>query len=330
MAQKVSILIPVYGVEEHIAQCAESLFKQSYKDIEYVFVDDCTPDRSFDVLKEVVSKYPERQTAVKIVRNERNLGSGMTRDVALKVSTGSYVMFADSDDILPLDAVEILHNAIQQGSADMAEGAFSTFGKEEKTTIPYVCRSKKEYIQLLLCRYCVAHSLWAKMYRRSLLTDSGVTFISGIGDMEDYCLLARIAPYIRRRVTTNEVVYKYRLEGTSFFNKEAVTKRSISQLTAHKEVAAFYKQHDKNGDLKFALQLAMTGMMRLLREHNVGLALMHQYCPYKPTGIFCLLSKLYASKLPPSIPTFLYKLLRNTYFKWNALIHRKETEQDGL
>jgi len=325
MAQKVSILVPVYCAEKHIAQCAESLFMQTYKDVEYVFVDDCTPDNSIDVLKEVVCKHPERQGAVKIIRNETNLGSGMTRDVALKASMGRYVMFVDSDDILPLDAVDVLHDTIQEKGADMAEGAFTTFGKEEQTTVPYVCRSKKEYIQLMLCRYHVANSLWAKMYLRNLFTDSGVTFISGIGDMEDYCLLARLAPYVKRRVTTKKVVYNYRLEGTSFFNKESITKRSISQLLAHKEVMKFYGQHDKNGEFKFALQLAMMSMIRSLREHNVSPSLMHQYCPYKPTGIFSLLSKLYASKLPPRISTFLYKLLRNVYFKWNALVSLHQT-----
>ena len=55
---KVSILVPVYGVEKYIGQCAETLFSQTYDDIEYVFVDDCTPDDSIQVLRQVLSAYP--------------------------------------------------------------------------------------------------------------------------------------------------------------------------------------------------------------------------------------------------------------------------------
>ena len=61
----VTILVPVYGVERYIKECAESLFGQTYKDIEYVFCDDCTPDKSIEVLKEVVARYPERKEHVR-------------------------------------------------------------------------------------------------------------------------------------------------------------------------------------------------------------------------------------------------------------------------
>ena len=55
---KVSILVPVYGVEKYIEKCAVSLFEQSYEDIEYIFVNDCTPDRSIEVLRGTIARYP--------------------------------------------------------------------------------------------------------------------------------------------------------------------------------------------------------------------------------------------------------------------------------
>lgn len=68
----VTIIVPVYGVERYIRECAESLFAQTYEDIEYVFCDDCTPDRSIDVLHEVMAAYPQRK--VRIIRNKQNKG----------------------------------------------------------------------------------------------------------------------------------------------------------------------------------------------------------------------------------------------------------------
>ena len=58
---KVSLLIPVYGVEKYIEKCAVSLFEQTYEDIEYIFVDDCTPDNSMNVLSGVIERYPKRK-----------------------------------------------------------------------------------------------------------------------------------------------------------------------------------------------------------------------------------------------------------------------------
>ena len=71
---KVSLLVPVYGVEKYVARCAESLFGQTYNDLEYVFVDDCTPDNSIGVIKSVLERFPERRESFKIKPQEVNSG----------------------------------------------------------------------------------------------------------------------------------------------------------------------------------------------------------------------------------------------------------------
>ena len=70
---KVSLLIPVYGVEKYIEKCAVSLFEQTYEDIEYIFVDDCTPDNSMNVLSGVIERYPKRKDHTRIIHHDRNL-----------------------------------------------------------------------------------------------------------------------------------------------------------------------------------------------------------------------------------------------------------------
>ena len=66
--KKVSILVPVYGVEKYIERCARSLFEQTYDNIEYIFVDDCTKDRSIGILQKVLEDYPNRKNQVKILQ----------------------------------------------------------------------------------------------------------------------------------------------------------------------------------------------------------------------------------------------------------------------
>ena len=97
---KVSILVPIYGVEHYIEQCARSLFEQSYSDIEYIFVNDCTPDSSMDILKQVLSIYPNRKSQVRIIEHEHNQGLGAARLTATKAATGEAVMHVDSDDYI--------------------------------------------------------------------------------------------------------------------------------------------------------------------------------------------------------------------------------------
>lgn len=85
---KISVLVPVYGVEKYIARCAESLFGQTYSNLEFVFVDDCTPDRSIAVLHEVMERWPQRAAQVRILRNDRNSGVGYVRQRLIDESTG--------------------------------------------------------------------------------------------------------------------------------------------------------------------------------------------------------------------------------------------------
>lgn len=80
---RISVLVPVYGVEKYIGQCCHSLFSQTMTDgIEFIFVNDCTPDRSMEVLNEVLQLYPERIPQTKIITAPENGGSATTRNIA--------------------------------------------------------------------------------------------------------------------------------------------------------------------------------------------------------------------------------------------------------
>ena len=106
-AIRVSVCIPVYKVEKYIERCARSLFEQTLKDgIEFIFVDDCSPDRSIEILKRVLEAYPARRDQVRIVRHEVNKGLLEARQTAIKASAGTYVIHCDSDDSVDSDLYE--------------------------------------------------------------------------------------------------------------------------------------------------------------------------------------------------------------------------------
>ena len=97
---KVSVIVPIYGVEPYIERCVRSLMEQTYTNCEYIFVDDCTPDASVEILKRVLEDYPNRKQKVKIIQNEKNQGLPQTRKHGFQYATGDFVANVDSDDFV--------------------------------------------------------------------------------------------------------------------------------------------------------------------------------------------------------------------------------------
>ena len=116
---KISIGVPVFGVEKYIERCARSLFEQSYKDIEYIFVNDCTPDNSMSILKNVLDEYPVRKQQVVIINNEKNIGLALTRNKIIENCTGDFIYNVDSDDYIELDTIELLVEKQKETNADI-------------------------------------------------------------------------------------------------------------------------------------------------------------------------------------------------------------------
>lgn len=116
---KVSIIIPVYNVEQYIARCAHSLFGQTLDDIEYIFVNDCTPDKSMDVMLEVLELYPHRKPQVRIINFPENRKVAAARTAGMKAATGEYMIHCDPDDWVELNAYELMYNKAIETGADI-------------------------------------------------------------------------------------------------------------------------------------------------------------------------------------------------------------------
>ncbi|PSM51562.1 glycosyltransferase, family 2 [Campylobacter blaseri] len=115
----VSIIVPIYNTEKYIEKCLVSLFEQDYKNIEYVFINDETMDNSMQILSNVLKRYPDRKEDVKIINNEKNYGSSMSRKIGIEASTGLYTIQIDSDDWCELDMISSLYNKAVSENADI-------------------------------------------------------------------------------------------------------------------------------------------------------------------------------------------------------------------
>ena len=113
---KVSVIVPVYGVEKYISKCLNSLVNQTLNDIEIIVVNDGTKDNSQKIIDEYVKKYPDK---VKSFIKE-NGGQGSARNYGLKQATGEYIGYVDSDDYVELDMYEKLYNKAINDNLDIA------------------------------------------------------------------------------------------------------------------------------------------------------------------------------------------------------------------
>lgn len=139
---KVSVIVPVYGVEKYIERCARSLFEQTLDDIEFLFIDDCSPDKSIEVLKKVLENYPHRKHQIVLHRMEHNSGQAAVREWGIKNATGDYIIHCDSDDWVDVRMYETLYNKAVSENADVVVCDYIVTDGKDSNTIVNACHSK--------------------------------------------------------------------------------------------------------------------------------------------------------------------------------------------
>lgn len=193
MDYKVSVIIPIYKVEAFIERCATTLMEQTLCEVEYIFVDDATPDRSIQVLEEVVARYPERKEQVRIVHHEENKGLPAARNTGLTLATGEYIFHCDSDDYVEPTMLEELYHATQTQEADIVWcDWYLTFSENERYMKQPCFGTPMEALKAMLSGG-MKYNVWNKLVRRSLYTDNGIEFPSGYGMGEDMTMMMLFA-----------------------------------------------------------------------------------------------------------------------------------------
>ena len=305
----ITILIPIYGVELYITQCAEALFSQTYQDIDYVFCNDCTPDRSIAVLQEVVERYPNRKPRVRIISNETNKGIGYTRKRLIDEVHGEAFFFADSDDVLPANAIEVLAGRMQETDADIVEGAYREYhdGKLGEPCLPSH-DDADSYFSKALCQNIIQLRVWGKLFKTSVTARVPSLFLEDIDYAEDVCATSRLVA-VASRAWTDEVVYWYRTDNTASYTKNISQKNILSYFSAMREVLRFYHMR---GHLPLSVEIGMLNCYRECRKSGVPLSEADDILQYYPEHLSAklLYSLLHSNAVPLPISDLLYRIVR--------------------
>ena len=207
--KKVSVIIPVYGVEQFICRCARSLFNQSLDDVEFIFVDDASPDRSVALLEEVLSDFPGRAHQVRILKHPENKGLPAARNSGLSVAQGDYIYHCDSDDWLEPEMLEKMYDLAISANADIVYcDFFLSFEKNERYMTNPDYHSAKDLLKEGFLGGTMKYNVWNKIVRRSLYADNGISFPEGHPMGEDMTMI-QLAAVAKTVSHVPEALYHY-------------------------------------------------------------------------------------------------------------------------
>ena len=227
---KISLIVPIYGVEEYICQCAESVLGQTFDNIQFIFVNDGTKDRSMELLEALIEERFAHLKERIVIINKENGGLPSARKAGLERAEGEYILFADSDDWLELNAVERVMAEAERTDADLVYfhlvkeyGNGKQSVKHERT---YTASTKRLWVRNILNYNSYGYTV-TKCFRRRLYTDNFVSFPK-LGMHEDICLMSQIVFYANSIAQLPLPLYHYRKDNPAAMCSQARQKRHIA------------------------------------------------------------------------------------------------------
>lgn len=300
---KVSVIVPVYGVELYVERCIKSLMEQTLDDIEYIFIDDCTLDCSMSIIENVVNRYPQRISQVKYCKMPINSGSAAVRKYGMLLAKGEYIIHCDSDDYVELDMYDSMYAMAKEQNLDMVICDF--FYSDDNRDIrcsQFFDLTKNEVLRLLLAG--ILHgSTWNKLVRRRIYISNSMDY--PIDDQwEDKALTIQLAFYSKSIGRVNRPLYHY------YNNSE-----SLSNIQTVNSTIRRYTQMKNNSEL----------ILRFLEKNNLTSKYKDEILlmKYNVRGCFDALvgDDMYYKLWHSTYPELDWKILRNSLFSVKDKFH---------
>lgn len=238
----ISVIVPVYRVEEYLERCVESILSQTYENLEVILVDDGSPDRC----PTICDAYAGKDARVKVIHQE-NKGLSGARNAGIELAEGEYLAFVDSDDYVSPHFIEGLHELLQETGCAIGQCRFS-YVKGEKLTEEgdsAFCIYRGESLMEQLygpeekATYFVV--AWNKLYRAELFKETGIRYPEG-RIHEDEATTYQLFHAAKKLAFLDKAMYGYYTENGGSITSVFSAKR-LQWLTAQEERIAFFRQN---------------------------------------------------------------------------------------
>ena len=256
----ISIIVPFYNVEQYIDRCIQSLITQTYRNIEILLVDDCSPDNTLEIGQE----YAKTDSRIKILQYEKNRGLGGARNYGIQNANGEYVLFVDSDDYINEDTIEALCAKAIQNDLCVLEANYLKEGEINTEVLPrknYYSEkvfSGKEYWESIPIAPVVA---WNKFYRLSFLQENNIVF--KLRKFEDVAFTAEVFMKAKRVMNIDFPFYHYIVRENSIMTETTSISHLEDAYALIQDMKVLFEGNKKNEQMKKSYLYSYIGFFRL-------------------------------------------------------------------
>jgi glycosyltransferase involved in cell wall biosynthesis len=271
---KVSIIVPVFKVEDYINKCIDSLIRQSYKSIEIILVDDGSPDNC----PMICDDYAKKEARIKVI-HKKNGGLSDARNSGLKEATGDYVLFVDSDDYIDFKSVEYFIGAIGANRPQIVVGNARRIEKGRVILMLHKLNTNgemmtgEEYLKIELKYGKMYMASWLNLYKRKYLLMNELRFKEGILH-EDEQFTPRVFLKAEKVIGTDIIFYNYVVRDESITNKKDFAENAINIIRICHELEEIY---DKVKDYELKRLLKDSLATKYLNAFQVGALYRKEY-----------------------------------------------------
>ena len=242
-----SVIVPIYGVEKYIEQCAVSLFEQSLKDIEFIFVNDQTKDNSVKILEAVIDRYEHLKNRIKIINHQKNMGQAAARTTGLGYAKGEYIIHLDSDDWVDLNLYQKMYFQAKTENADIVCCNFKFIYKSSVDELKFK-QNQKDFLDLNELNFDLLYSsLCNKMVKRELYLKNNLSFFEGVNMWEDLGMMTRLRYHCKKVSFLDEnLFYNYNKQNETSIVSVPKEENIIQQIKCANMLDEFFRE--KLGD----------------------------------------------------------------------------------
>ena len=235
----ISVIVPVYNVEKYLEECLDSIQNQTYSDIEVILVNDGSTDNS----KEICEKYCKQDSRFKLI-NQSNQGQSVARNNGVVASTGEFIVFVDSDDIILTNYLETLIHYMRE-NVDIVESQFTVhikeFFNESSKAISGIFEGDSEEAVKAVPKHVLSVNPVTKLYRRSIV--EAVPYLEGV-IFEDIYSGIGMLKYIRKIIKLDYVGYYYRQHSSSTMHQK-FTEKNLDVFTVSDKLVEMYSDREE-------------------------------------------------------------------------------------
>jgi glycosyltransferase involved in cell wall biosynthesis len=223
MMPKISVIVPVYNVEKYIHCCINSILEQSFKDFECILVDDRSPDNC----PQICDEYEKKDNRIRVIHNEHNIGSSLTRKKGVMASKGNFILFVDSDDWIEHDMLEKMYNKAITGNYDIVvSNGFNNTNDHQTDDIKPEIYDKILIIKHIIMYWKYSASVWDKLIKRDIYKNIIFPFNSYI---EDRVITIQTIYYAENIGYIQDCLYHYRKNQESICNSKRQADKTIDE-----------------------------------------------------------------------------------------------------